>query len=366
MKLTFKALLCACILIISVHTDIFAQGCVAIRSTGGLCTMADHPDSLAPGGSWLFNSNSRYFRSYKHFVGKDEQKQRIEMGTNVINHAYTQDFTLTRNFNNRWSVSVDAPLIINNRSSLYEHGGSQRRSTQATGLGDIRLTGYTWLFNPEKSHNANIQVGLGIKLPTGKDDVQDDFYNVGPNGTSRRGPVDQSIQPGDGGFGITTEINAYYNFTHSFGMYGTLFYLFNPHDVNGVSTARGGTSSANSIAVTSNVMSVPDQELIRLGFSYGTKYLDFSAGVRYECLPIRDVFGKSDGFRRPGYILSAEPGITYRLKKFSVYALVPVALMRDRTRSVADIRTTELTGKYTHGDAAFADYVIEAGVSFRL
>lgn len=365
MKKALKTIFAITIILAATKADTFAQGCVAIRSTGGLCTMSEHPDSLAPQGSWLFNTNSRYFRSYKHFVGKDEQKQRIAQKTNVVNHAFTQDFSLTRNFNNRWSAAIDLPLIINNRASLYEHGGANRRSTQAGGLGDVRLTGYAWILNPQKSHNGNIQVGLGIKLPTGKDDVMDDFYNVGPNGSSRRGPVDQSIQPGDGGFGLTTEINAYYNFTHNFGMYGTFFYLFNPRDVNGVSTARGGTASASSIANTSNVMSVPDQEMVRLGFSLGTKHLDFSAGVRYECLPVRDVFGDSDGFRRPGYILSAEPGVTYRLKRFSIYAFVPVAIMRDRTQSVADIRTTELTGKYAHGDAAFADYVINAGVSFR-
>jgi len=365
MKLIFKTILTVTIIFFISRSNSFAQGCVAIRSTGGLCTMSEHPDSLAPQGSWLFNTNSRYFHSYKHFVGKDEQKQRIALHTNVINDAFTQDFNLTRNFNNRWSAAIDAPLIFNNRSSLYEHGGSQRRSTQASGIGDVRLTGYAWIFNPQKVHNGNIQVGLGVKLPTGKDGATDDFYNVGPNGSSRKGPVDQSIQPGDGGWGITTEVNAYYNFTHNFGMYGTFFYLFNPRDVNGVSTTRGGTASATSIAVTSNVMSVPDQELVRLGFSYGTKHLDFSAGVRYECLPVRDIIGKSDGFRRPGYILSAEPGVTYRFKRFSIYAFVPVALMRDRTQSVADIRTTELTGKYTHGDAAFADYVINAGLSFR-
>src|ERR1700750_2588506 len=79
-----------------------AQGCVAIRSTGGLCTMDEHPDSTTNNGSWLFNSNSRYYRSFRHFIGTQEQKQRIEQGTNVINHAYTNDLSLTRIFNNRW------------------------------------------------------------------------------------------------------------------------------------------------------------------------------------------------------------------------------------------------------------------------
>ena len=365
MKTILKTILGICLFILFTQTKGFAQGCVAIRSTGGLCTMDEHPDSLAPQGSWLFNANTRYYRSFRHFVGKQEQTQRIAQGTNVINHAFTEDLSLTRNFDNRWSLALDIPVISNSRSSLYEHGGSQRHSTYSSGVGDITLVGFAWLLNPAKAHNGNIQVGLGLKFPTGNDNAQSYFYNVGPNGSKRLGPVDQSIQLGDGGTGVVTEVNAYYNFTHSFGLYGTWYYIMSPQDVNGVSTARGGVTSASSVALTSDVMSVPDQILARAGFSWAVKRFDFSAGARYECLPVHDLIGGSDGFRRPGWIFSAEPGVTYRIKKLSLYALVPVAIMRDRTQSVADIRQTEITGVYAHGDAAFADYVVNVGVTVK-
>lgn len=365
MRTTLLTFFGVCLYLLIAQSNGFAQGCVAIRSTGGLCTMDEHPDSLAPQGSWLFNTNTRYYRSFRHFVGKQEQFQRIAQHTNVINHAFTEDLSLTRNFDNRWSLALDIPIISNSRSSLYEHGGSQRQSTYSSGVGDISLIGFAWLLNPAKAHNGNIQVGLGIKFPTGNDNAQSYFYNTGPNGAKLLGPVDQSIQLGDGGTGVITEVNAYYNFTHSFGFYGTFYYIMSPTDVNGISTARGGVASAGSIAVTSDVMSVPDQILARTGLSVAVKKFDFSAGVRYECLPSHDLVGGSDGFRRPGYIISAEPGVSYRLKKFSVYAFVPVAVIRDRTRSVADIRTTELTGVYKHGDAAFADYVVNVGLSLK-
>jgi hypothetical protein len=71
------------------------------------------------------------------------------------------------------------------------------------------------------------------------------------------------------------------------------------------------------------------------------------------------------GFRRPGYIISAEPGLTYSFKKVSIYAFVPVAVVRDRTQSVADKIQTKLTGVYTQGDAAFADYTINVGFTTR-
>lgn len=77
------------------------------------------------------------------------------------------------------------------------------------------------------------------------------------------------------------------------------------------------------------------------------------------------LLGNSDGFRRPGYIISAEPGISYRFKRVSLYAYFPIAIIRDRTQSVPDLRTTTLTGKYTQGDAAFADYVVNVGLTYK-
>lgn len=348
------------------HNKVSAQGCVAIRSTGGLCTMDEHPDSTTDNGSWLFNSNSRYYKSFRHFIGTKEQKQRIEQGTNVINHAYTNDLSLTRIFNNRWSVSLDVPVIANSRSSLYEHGGKERHDTYSFGLGDIRFTTYAWLLNPQKNPKGNIQAGLGIKFATGNYNYQDYFYNVGTGGTRRLGPVDQSIQLGDGGTGFTTELNAYYNFSHKFGLYGNFYYLFNPREVNGTSNARGGVPSATSVANTSDIMSVPDQYLLRAGASYAVSKFAFTLGVRDECLPAHDLIGGSAGFRRPGYIISAEPGVTYHVKNLSLYLYVPVAIVRDRTTSFADHITTELTGVPTHGDAAFADYAINLGITYRL
>jgi hypothetical protein len=53
------------------------------------------------------------------------------------------------------------------------------------------------------------------------------------------------------------------------------------------------------------------------------------------------------------------------MKKVSLYAFVPVALVRNRTQSVPDKITTQLTGVTAHGDAAFADYVVNIGMNIR-
>ena len=45
---------------------------------------------------------------------------------------------------------------------------------------------------------------------------------------------------------------------------------------------------------------------------------------------------------------------------------MPVAIQRNRIQSVPDKIRTELTGVYAKGDAAFADYTINFGVSIPL
>ncbi|MBL7697641.1 MAG: hypothetical protein JNK79_05765 [Chitinophagaceae bacterium] len=341
------------------------QGCVAIRSTGAVCTKHD-PAMDAKG--WQVNTSYRYFKSFRHFVGKEEQHERIENNTQVINWQHTLNVTVQRHFNNRWSLGLDLPLISNRRSSLYEHGGnnagqSARHNTNASGIGDIRITAYRWLLDPGKSMNGNIQAGLGIKLPTGDYKHEDEFVKAD---SKVRGPVDQSIQPGDGGTGITAELSAYYNFNRTVGVYGNFYYLANPREENGVSTARGGTLSQTAILYKTTTMSVPDQYMARVGFNFSFDKFLFSAGGRLECIPSSDLIGGDEGFRRPGYVLSVEPGVAYSFKKFSAFATVPVAVERNRTKSNADKLRSAAEGIDAHGDAAFADYAINIGASFRL
>lgn len=347
--------------------DAAAQGCVAIRSTGAVCTRQDAEPQSAKG--WQLNTSYRYFKSYKHFVGTQEQHEREEQNTEVVNWSHAMTFSLVRNFNNRWSLSLDVPVLGNKRSSLYEHGGnaggqSARHNTRSFGLGDVRIAAYHWLLDPAKSMKFNVQVGLGLKLATGDYQYQDFFVKA--DGSKVLGPVDQSIQLGDGGTGFTAEVNAFYNFSQMVGVYANGYYLLNPREQNGVSTARGGTPSATAITYGTSTMSVPDQYMVRVGANFNVQRFGISAGARVEGIPSDDLVGGSGGFRRPGYVVSIEPGVSYKFSRATAFVTVPVAIKRDRTQSVADKLRTKATGVYAHGDAAFADYLVSVGVSFKL
>jgi hypothetical protein len=358
-----KFLIIAAILVIA-YSSSNAQGCVAIRSTGSSCSI----EKAGTEYKWQFNANYRYFKSFRHFNGKEEQKQRLVDQTDVRNFSHSLDLSIVRQLNSRWSIGLNMPLLANVRSSLYEHGlvngayvKRERRNTHSYGLGDMRLSGYYWLFDPHKYMRGNIQLGLGIKFATGDYDYQDYWYNVGPNGTRELRTVDQSIQLGDGGTGLAAELNGYRTFGRV-SLYGNAFYLFNPRDVNGARTYRETLTPA---LYNEDIMSVADQYMFRAGASYGVKNFGFSAGARIDGIPVYDVIGESNGFRRPGYTVAIEPGVSYTTGKVNYYLNVPFAIQRNRTQSVTDKERSRETGTMVRGDAAFADYVINFGASFR-
>jgi len=352
------------LIVAGVYQKTFSQGCVAIKGTAGVCS---RPTDYR---GWDLNFNSRYFKSYKHFVGTIEQKYRVDSGTNVINHSFELDITATKTFNSRWSLGFTLPIMDFSRSSKYEHYGNNSKDpnargvTHSFGIGDARIAVYRWMFDPRTSYRGNLQVGAGIKLPTGSYNYQD-YFKKGPDSLVL-GPVDQSIQPGDGGTGFTVELNGFYNFSEKWGAYVNAFYLINPREVNGTSTARGGTPSATAKKYQTDVMSVPDLYMVRGGAAVMIDQFTLSAGLRLEGLPSSDLVGGSRGFRRPGYIISGEPAVTWVSKRMSVNVAVPVAIWRNRTQSDSDKRQSADAGRHIQGDAAFADYLVNVGVAFRL
>ncbi len=370
MKKTHCILL-ICLTVFVSNNQLNAQGCVAIRSTGNTSMLA-HPGSAGDKASWQLSATTRYFRSFRHFSGTVENKARLEQGTEVVNHSASVDISLTRIINDRWSFMVDVPILSNARSSLYEHGlvngayvKKERHTMHSFGLGDIRFAAYRWLLDPKKSFRGNIQLGLGIKLPTGDDNFKDYWYNVGPNGTKELRTVDQSIQLGDGGTGFTTELNGFYNFTRNFGVYGNFYYLINPREQNGVRTYRETLSPA---LANEAICSVPDQYMFRAGVNYSISHikgLSVAAGARLEGIPVHDLVGGSGDFRRPGYIWSVEPTVNYSVQKINFFLSVPFAVVRNRTQSVTDIENSTIQGKHVQGDAAFADYVVNAGIAIK-
>jgi hypothetical protein len=351
--------------------EIDAQGCVAIRPMN--CTGSNLYSNfgLFNKGDWRASVTYRYFKSYKHYKGDSEQHERVENGTEVINLAHSVDLGLGYSFSNRFSASVNLPVIYYDRSSLYEHYGNSttanpdqlRFHTGARGIGDLRLSANYWLLDVEKHAHGNVSLGLGVKIPTGDYGVNDEFHKLNSEKLDSIvvRPVDQSIQLGDGGWGFTLEAQAYQSVFKNASLYFNGFYLFNPKGVN--STLTRGTLTGVDPLIAYH--SVADQYAVRLGLNYALlaqKNLGLSLGARAEGIPAKDALGDSEGFRRPGYVVSIEPGATYSTGKFNFTLNVPVAAYRNRVKSVYDL--ADPAGQ-RHGDAAFADYSVSAGIVWR-
>jgi hypothetical protein len=336
------------------------QGCMAVRHIAGFGQYGQMEYNAA-GNQWFLNVNNRYFRAFRTF--KETKDQNTPKASQVVNKTFTTDFTILRLMNNGWSIAGNVPIAVNSRSTTFEHSGT-RHATRSFGLGDIRFTVYKWLMNPATHAKGNIQLGLGIKLPTGDYKYQD-YYYVNDS-TKVLNPVDQSIQLGDGGTGLIIELNSFLNINRKISLYGNLFYMANPREHNGVTTAKNASLTATSIKAGSDVMSVPDQFTARVGADILFGKLGVEAGIRAEGVPVHDLIGGSSGLRRAGYNISAEPGISYRLKSVLLYAYVPVSLKRSISQSVTDKNISRITGTRTVSPGGFPDYLVFAGVSFKL
>lgn len=340
-----------------------AQGCVAIRHFS-TCNGNSQSGAILQKGELQIGANYRYFESFRHFRGSEEEHDRITNNTEVINYSHAVDISGTYGLMDRLFATITLPLVYNERSSLYEHGRTERHSTFSSGLADMRLGVGYWLL-PEASHPLqNIALGLGVKIPTGNAAATDEFQNVGPNGEAEVRPVDQSIQPGDGGWGIVLDFQGYQNIIQNLSLYASGFYMLNPQEISDTRTYR---ETLSPVLQNESLMSIPDQYSVRGGLNYGLPSIGVAAsvGLRYEGVPVKDLIGGSEGFRRPGSVLSIEPGISYTKDRLSLNASLPFALARNRPQSVTDLETEIATGMPRNGDAAFADYLLNIGATWR-
>jgi hypothetical protein len=406
MKQHLRTYFIAALLLLAIYqTELHAQGCVAVRQMGGINPLSTNGYTLAK-GEFQIGTNYRYFHSFRHYVGTEEQPQRQNTGggfdsngnekgnaVNIYSHAV--DLNISYGITDRLQVNLFIPYVNNERSQVLATKTDPvtkqtlegvRYSMWASGLADIRLTANYLVFDPAKAMNGNLLVGLGVKLNSGNYAAKDNALILDPvtkQPAYQKQYVDQAIQPGDGGIGISVEVQGYKRL-HK-GLYGFAngYYLFNPRESNGTyksapTVVKDQNGNVLGTLYGYNVYASPDQFFVRAGVMTSvlkSKNLVLSLAARMEGIPVYDVFGGNAAYRRPGYVVAAEPGVTYRAGKHIFGLFVPVNFIRNRTQSAADIANqnlqnsaiTDESKKVTvHGDAAFADYSISVSYGYRL
>jgi hypothetical protein len=398
--------------ICSASTGVFAQGCVAVRQMGGVNPLSSNGYTL-PKREIQVGLNYRYFHSFRHFVGTEEKAFRQntqggfdengkEKGNAVNIYSHAVDLNITYGISDRFQVNVAIPYVHNERSQVLRVATSGtimiegqsvahvsegiRYSVFAQGLGDIRVSGNYWLFNPETAKKGNLLLGLGIKTNSGSHSKKDEAItlNAAKEVVKEVQMMDQAIQPGDGGIGFSVELQGFRQVYGGVYAFANGYYLFNPRESNGsfksAPTVVKNPETQEEIGTLTgyNIYASPDQYFIRGGFmsSFGkTKNITLSLAGRFEGIPAYDVFGGQVAYRRPGYVVAIEPGIAYRKGMHSVSLFVPFNFIRNRIQSAADIANQNMQNAaisdasnkvHVQGDAAFADHSINLGYSYRL
>jgi len=340
----------------------FGQGCMATRVSPPMIG-ASGAERYMQEGETEMSFAFRTYKAHRHF--HDQNEENVPANAPKVERTI-YDASITRMLTSQISVTLSVPFQTGtfDRSPIPPYTGS---ADKASGLGDMALTFRRWMFDPKTHTSYNLRLGVGLKFPTGKNDVQTDRrVNQAPPGSPpdlvwRRGPADIAIQPGDGGLGLILSLEGFYEISNKSLLYGEVTYLANPRGHSGVNNQWSGAGPY----VPDPVTSVPDYFLSRAGIAFaeplGWKHGSVQFGLRIEGQPVHDLIGDDSGFRRPGYTLAFEPGLAYGIGKWSVFLSVPMTIYRVRWLSVDEQRA----GRTSAVSAAFADVNVLAGISHR-
>jgi hypothetical protein len=328
-----------------------AQGCMPIRYTSPNVTGKDN--SYLNDNSWQFGLGYRWLHADRFYIGHTYRPEASPGGQPIEISIHTLNLSGTYAFTNRFSAGIEVPVVIGDESIVQ--GDGLRHSQSAGAIGDISVIANLWLLQPLEHANGNVSLSLGVKAPTGSHSRTDKAFSA--PGVSTDQPVQTSIQPGDGGWGVILQGNAFQRVSRTLSVYAAGAYLVSPKSHTEV--LQGVTPTA-----------VPDEYSAHAGLAYAIapkKGLSVSLGGRIDGIPVRDLVGGGDQFfRRPGYSIYAEPGISLTLAKSpfsrsgSTLSLsVPVAVDINREASVAEQRAGTRFG----GD--FASYLIFFNYSIR-
>jgi hypothetical protein len=257
---------------------------------------------------------------------------------------------VTYGVTDRLSLQLTIPFSTGTNSRIHPDGLWHVNS--ATGLGDINLIGRFWLADPASHPKGNFSAGLGVKAPSGNAEVKGDFGL--PAGTVQW-PVHPGLQLGDGGWGVLLEVQGFQQLARGLFAYLYGLYQLSPRE----------TTNTTFTPTTDMRVSVPDVYDARLGLAFAVwprAGLSASLGARVDGMPVRDLVGGSEGFREPGFIVYADPGVSATWRRETLTVNVPVRLHGEFKKNVSDLRG----GPAPHGDRGdLARYLVFVGYAHR-
>jgi hypothetical protein len=273
-------------------------------------------------GQWQLTTSFFHFYSDKHYVGTAPNTN-INAYRGPVNIRSQFNFELAYALTDRWNISLDVPVQhqtynLHRPFAASGSSGPVPINTGSNGLGDITARAGYWLFSTEHTR-GNVFVSMGLEMPTGNDHATSNVYG-------RAVPVDISVQPGNGAWGVVPTVQAFRTF-HRFSVYGLATYLINPRNTTGTPAFFSALSRPD----TTNVNSSSDQYVAEFGGAIPTPlhWLSFTTSYRFSGVPVHDLFGPSDGFRRPANLQYISPGLEFTLLGRTVNFSLPIVTYID-------------------------------------
>ncbi len=278
------------------------------------------------------------------------REDKAPFGEPLLLEIDSLDVSVSYGVTDRWTISATLPFSRGTHSRFYADG--RRHLVSAAGLGDVSIVGSTWVVEPSSHPSGNVSVGVGVKSPSGRNDIRDTYFV--PQGTTDF-TVDQSIQLGDGGWGLVLQGRAFARLLERVSGYAYGSYLVTPQNQSSVFQSPTGTFAAVHV-------SIPDVYNASAGLSFVlSRRHGIAAGLggRIDGIPTRDLVGHSDGFRRPVVLGYLEPSVTFARGRSTVTLTVPARIYEDFRPSLVDLQLGSAGG----GD--LARYLLFAGYHVR-
>ena len=306
-----------------------AQGCLPSRFTspalGSLGGAGG--DIYLPSGTWQVGFAYRYVSSNQLIVGHRARNDLAPGGIPSFVHSQLMNVSLVYGVTDRLALTLNAPLARGSLELTYPDG--KRHQNTAAGLGEMSVSASYWLRSAQAFQpGGNVAIGLGVKAPTGRNDVAGTFWKG--DGTSISFPVAPSIELGDGGWGFVVNTKGFAPVFERTYMYGGGSYTFNPRTTTDVVKAPGSTLH----------WAAPDTWDANLGLSTllsSALGLSANLGALAYGTPRRDVFGGRDnGERLPAIVGYVSPGLGITRGAHTLTVSVPLRAYMNFRPSIVD------------------------------
>lgn len=289
--------------------------------------------------------------AYRRLTSNHLIQGHLDMGPSSVVKSQVLFTSLTYGVSDRLAVTLNAPFAHGSHETAYPDG--LRHTNTATGLGDISLSVSYWLFNANPLRaGGNLGVGFGLKVPTGKNDVEGTWWNA--DGSTIAWPVHQSIELGDGGWGVIVRTQGFQPLFSRTYLYAGGSYTINPRKTTEVARTPGSPQH----------WAVPDTWDATAGVVYSVSpEQGFSArlGVEFEGTRKRDLFGGTDGLehRLPATTGYLAPALTFTRGAHTVTLSMGARVHKNFLPSVWD----DAAGQ--KGGGGLAKYIFQGAYAVR-